>query len=143
MKDIDIAKKELREKDLTLAVVKHGKIIYNSKDRGVLPIYQAVTNPSIDAEGASVADKVTGKGAALLCAYGKIKELHTGTISKSAAKVLESADIEFSYDNKVEYIKNRKGDGGCPVETLSRDIENPEKVLEPIKGFLIRIGAIQ
>ncbi len=142
MKDIEIAVKTLKQNDLTLSVVKNGQIIYRSKERGVLPIYDAVTNPEHDIEGASVSDKITGKGAALLCAYGKIKELHTIIISHSAVKVLESAGIAFTYDNMVESIKNRAGDGRCPVEMLTKDIENPEDAVEPIKDFLIGIGVL-
>ena len=142
MKDIDIAKNELIEKELTLAVAKDGRIIYNSKERGVKPIYVAATDMLYDTEGASVADKITGKGAALLCAYAKIATLHTGLISSSAIAVLERAGIEFTYDEKADYIKNRAGDGGCPVEALTKDIKEPEDCLLPIKGFLEKIGVL-
>jgi hypothetical protein len=143
MKDIDIAKKNLIENDLTLSVVKGGKLIYNSKQRGVLPIYIAVTDPGYETEGASVADKVTGKGAALLCVYGRIKRLHTGIISESAAKVLRDAGIEYTCDNLVGFIRNRQGDGRCPVEILTKDIKNPEDALQPIKDFLQKTGALK
>ena len=143
MKDIDIAKKKLIKKDLTLAVVKGGKLIYNSKQRGILPIYQAVTDPLCDTQGAAAADKVTGKGAALLCAYGKIGTLHTGTVSGPAMSVLESAGITVTYDNMVEYIRNRQGDGRCPVEMLTDGITDPEDALEPIKDFLQKTGALK
>ena len=82
MKDLDIAKNKLVDDDMTLVIVKAGKIIYNSKDRGVLPIYQVATEDKYDTEGAAAADRVTGKGAALLCAYAKIKTLYTGLVSR-------------------------------------------------------------
>lgn len=142
MNDIDIAIKALNEDDLSLSVVNHGEIIYNSKERGVLPIYLAAVSTQYNTIGASVADKVTGRGAALLCAYGKIARLHTGTISKSASEVLESFGIEFTYDKMVDFIKNRSGDGGCPVEAITKDISSPIEALEPIKGFLEKIGVL-
>ncbi len=143
MNDIEIARAHLNESGLTLAVVKDGKLIYNSKERGVFPIYDAATNPQYEIEGASVADKVTGKGAALLCVYAKIACLHTRLISKSALAVLESSGIEYSADKTVDYIKNRNGDGGCPVEALTKDIDSPEESLEPIRGFLTKIGMLK
>ena len=142
MRDIDIAVNELKNNDLTLAVVKNGEVIYNSKERGVLPLYLAVTTPKFNTEGASVADKVTGRGAALLCAFGGIKTLSTGIMSKSAAAILEDNGIEFKCEKMVDFILNRTGDGGCPVEALTKDIENPEKALKPIKGFLQKIGVL-
>lgn len=142
MKDIDIAIKALKEDELTLAIVNDGKLIYNSKQRGVLPIYLAATSAKYNTEGTSVADKVTGKGAALLCAYGKINYLHTGILSKSAAEVLNLFDISFTYDKLVDFITNRSGDGSCPVEALTKNINNPKEAIKPIEGFLKGIGVV-
>lgn len=142
IKDIDIAKKKLIDNDLTLVIVKNNNIIYNSKDRGILPIYLAVTNESYDTKDAATADKVTGKGAALLCVYGKIKSLHTGIISKPALQFLEDNDIIVTYDKLVDFIKNRAGDGRCPVEILSDDIINPKDIIEPVRQFLTKIGML-
>ena len=142
MKDLDIAKKNLTDNNLTLSIVKNGKLIYNSKERGVLPLYLAVTNADIATCGASVADKVTGKGAALLCAYGGIAYLHTGTMSQKAAAVLDAAEIKYSCGELVDSIKNRAGDGSCPVEKLTGGIKDPKEAIEPIKEFLAGIGAL-
>ena len=142
MKDIDIAKKQLVDNDLTLCVVKKGEVIYSSKKRGVYPIYHAVKSCDVYTVGAVVADKVTGKGAELLCAYGKITKLHTGVISKPALTVLQQNDIKVSYDKLVDNISNRQGDGLCPVETLSSNIENPEDVILPVEDFLSKVGMI-
>lgn len=142
MKDVDIAKKLLVDDSLTLCIVKKGDVIYSSTGRGVYPIYHAVKSQSADVEGASVADKVTGKGAALLCALGKISVLHTGVISKPALKVLEDNNIVVTYDRLVDSISNRAGDGLCPVETLSMGIDNPEDVIVPVEDFLSKVGMI-
>ena len=142
MSDLDIAKKNLTDKNLTLSIVKNGELIYNSIERGVLPLYLAVTSAEIDTHGASVADKVTGKGAALLCAYGQIAELHTGIMSKKAAAVLDGAGIKYSCDELVDSIKNRAGDGSCPVEKLTGGINEPQEAIEPIKEFLAGIGVL-
>lgn len=142
MSDIEFAKQTLNSDNLTLCIVKVNEVVYTSKDRGVYPIYHAVTDSNLDVEGASVADKVTGKGAALLCAYGKIGTLHTGVISKPALKVLKDNNIIVTYDRLVDNIKNRSGDGFCPVESLSKDIENPQDIISPVKGFLTKIGVL-
>lgn len=42
MTDIDLAKKLLSDKDFALAIVKEGKLIYSSRDKGISPIYTAV-----------------------------------------------------------------------------------------------------
>ncbi len=142
MRDIELAKKQLKADNQSIVIVKKHLIIYSSNTRGIFPIYDAVMNKNIDTKGASVADKVIGKGAALLCAYGKIISVHAGLISQSALKVLIDNDIEVSYDKIVQQIANRARDGKCPVETLSDNIENPEDVLKPIYDFLVKVGMI-
>lgn len=142
MNDIEFAKQALNNDNLTLCIVKDNDVVYSSKDRGVYPIYHAVIDSDFDIEGASVADKVTGKGAALLCVYGKIGTLHTGIISKPALKVLKDNNIIVTYERLVDNIKNRSGDGLCPVESLSKDIESPQDIILPVKGFLTKIGVL-
>ena len=42
MKDLELAKETLEERELTLVIVKEGKIIFTSTDRGIKPMYTAV-----------------------------------------------------------------------------------------------------
>ena len=82
-----------------------------------------------------IADKVVGKAAALLMAYGKVKEVYTPTISTPALKVFKNHNIEIHYDKEVGRIINRKGDGLCPMETLCLNIENPEDAFVAINNL--------
>ena len=78
-------------------------------------------------KGASVADKVIGKAAALLMALGEIKEVYTLIISEPALQVFENHKIKYFYDKKVDRIVNRTGDGLCPMESLCLDIYDPQE----------------
>ena len=73
MKDIEIAKKYLNEENLTIAVVKSKKLIFKSKEKGIKPIYKLAKEMKEIAKDGVLADKVIGKGAALLCKYIGIK----------------------------------------------------------------------
>ena len=86
-------------------------------------------------KGASVADKVIGKAAALLMAFGEIKEVHTLIISEPALQVFENHKIKYFYDKKVDRIVNRTGDGLCPMETLCLDVENPQEAFDRITSL--------
>lgn len=87
-------------------------------------------------KGASVADKVIGKAAALLMALGEIKEVHTLIISEPAIKVFEKYNIPCFYDKKVDRIINRTGDGLCPMETLCLDVDEPQEAFQKITDFI-------
>lgn len=136
MKDLDIAKKVLEERNLALVIVKEGKVIFTSNDRGIKPLYAAVLDLKEELKSSSVADKVIGKAAAILCRYIDIKELYTKLISQEAIKILENSGIEFIYDESSPYIKNRDKTDMCPVEKLSQGIDNPEELLARIAEFL-------
>ena len=136
MTDIEIAKKYLKEENLTLAVAKNGELIFKSKDKGIKPMYILATEMKEIAKGASIADKVIGKGAALLCEYIGIKELYGELMSEIAIKILKGANIDFTYSKITSYIENRDRTGLCPIENMAKDLDNGEILLEMISEFL-------
>lgn len=142
MKDVDIAREFLEKENYALAIVKDGKLIFSSNERGIKPLYTAVEQLKDELEGSSVADRVTGRAAAMLCIYAEIKELHTKLISENAINVLEETKILYGYEISAPYIKNRDKTGMCPVETLSLKVNNIKELLVEIKNFLESIKKV-
>ena len=134
---LEQAKSLLLTSASTIAVVSNGEV-FTSQARGVKPLLHLLTEKKWFLKGASVADKVIGKAAALLMVLGEIKEVHTLIISEPAIKVFEKYNITFFYDKKVERIVNRTGDGLCPMETLCLYVEEPQEAFEKILGFIHR-----
>lgn len=133
---LNTAKALLKTENFTLVVIFSDKGVFTSSDRGVKPLLHLLENEKDFLKGASVADKVVGKAAALLMVLGGVKEVHTGIISEPAVEVFEKHNITFFFDKKVERIINRKGDGLCPMETLCIDVEEPSEAFEKIKEWL-------
>ena len=129
---LDKAKSLLISSASTIAVVSNGEV-FTSQERGVKPLLHLLTEKKGFLKGASVADKVIGKAAALLMVLGEIKEVHTLIISEPAIKVFEKYNIPCFYDKKVTRIVNRTGDGLCPMETLCLDLDNPAEAFTKIK----------
>lgn len=90
-------------------------------------------------KGASIADKVVGKGAAALMILGGIRELHTDIISSKALDLLRSSDIKVHFVQEVPFIWNRDHTGWCPVETMCSEEESAEAILPLIHDFLEKI----
>lgn len=130
---LNTAKTLLKTRNFTLVAISSNKEVFTSSDRGVKPLLHLLENEKDFLKGASVADKVIGKAAALLMVLGGIKEVHTNVISEPAAEVFEKHNITFFFDKKVERIINRKGDDLCPMETLCMDVEKPSEAFEKIK----------
>lgn len=136
MADILIAKEILDKEDYTLVVVKDEKVIYKSKEKGIIPMYTLSMKMKDVAYNASIADKIIGKGAALLYNHLNIKEVYGNLISTTSIKVLDEGKINYTYDKLCENIMNRDYSDYCPIEKLSMDIENGEEFLNKLHIFL-------
>ncbi|MCF6465492.1 DUF1893 domain-containing protein [Clostridium sp. Cult2] len=136
MKDIEIAKKYLEEENLCLAVVKDGRLIYKSYDKGIKPIYTLATEMADIGRESSIADRVIGKGAAMLYKYIGVKEIYGKLLSDTAIETLEESNIVYSYYKTCTYIKNWDGTDMCPIEKITVQVENTEELLDRIKDFL-------
>lgn len=136
MRDIEIAKEILEEENQKIVVVKDGQLVFKSKDRGIKPMYYLAKTMKESVKSSSLADRVIGKGAAILCEYMGIKSLYTDLISENAIRVLEKNEIDYEYKDKCDYIKNRDKSDYCPIEKRSLDTEDPEVLLERIEEFL-------
>lgn len=104
--------------------------------RGVADLYHVYRHERELLQGASVADKIVGKGAAALMALGGVADVTTDVISAPALSLLEECGIKVSYTKVVANIINRKGDGICPVEHLCSECNTPAECLPLIEQFM-------
>ncbi len=117
-------------------VIRNGATTRTFHERGVkdlLNLYEA--EPQF-LNGASIADKVVGKGAAALMVLGGLREVYADTLSSPALTLLRSAGIDVSHSTLTERIMNRRKDGLCPVETLCLDLSDPKEMYIRIKEFI-------
>lgn len=129
MKDLERAKAILEQDGYTCVLCK-GECIYSSNHRGVRPLLDLLeTNVS----GFCAADKVVGKATAMLYCLLNVKAVHAQVISQAALQVLQSRSIAVTWDAQVEYIRNRAGDGRCPMEQATENIDDPQSALVAIQ----------
>lgn len=106
--------------------------------RGVADLFELITSQPDFLKGASVADRVIGRGAALLLVKGKAAEVYALVISSGALEVLRRAGIRVSFGAEVPNIINRTGTGICPVEQLTAGTTSPDEAYQMIKSFLAK-----
>ena len=124
----------LRTEDCTCVLCGDGRV-YRSHLRGVRPLLQWL-DEGVDLMGFSAADKVVGRGAAFLYRLLGVRRVHGCVMSNAAVKVLRAGGIEVSWDVLAEGIRNRTGDGPCPMEAATAGITEPEMALEAIRQKL-------
>lgn len=134
MTDLQLAENALSAQNLTCAAARDGRVVFTSAERGIRPIvalYDSGVGP-----GCAVADRVIGRAAALLLALCRARAVYGAVMSEPAAAELEAREIAPVWGETVPAIRNRAGDGLCPMEALSQGVSSPEEMLTRIRAFL-------
>lgn len=142
MVDIQLARKILEEKRLSLVITKDGKILFESRSSGIRGLLKAIDILDKKIDGSSVADRVIGRAAALLLSSYNLKVIHVSTLSFGGLKVLKENSIPVKYDTLVPVILNMDGNGICPFEEFAMTIDNPQNAFLKLKVFSDQLSMI-
>lgn len=127
----------LRREHVSLAVVRDNKVEV-FRQHGIKDLLTLLTERPEALRGATVADKVTGKGAAALIALGGAAGLYAEVISRPALELLDKSGIDTDFGLCVPNIINRAGAGICPVEQLCEPCATAADCLPLIREFITR-----
>ena len=127
----------LLDEGYTCAIVREGETLC-SKLRGVAPLLAWLQEGQVCKNGIA-ADKVVGKAAAYLYVLLGVDEVHALVMSKEAENVFLRFGIAYSYRQLVSMIRNRTGDGYCPMEQAVLSIDKPIEGVQAIKETLAKL----
>ena len=136
-KDLAKAKKILLDTGATCVLCKGGSRC-ESQLRGVMPLLDLL-DTGMDFSGYSAADKVVGKATAFLYCLLGVCAVYTPVISKVALDVLNAHNISVEYDVCVDAILNHRKNSFCPMETATRNIQDPEAAEVAIRRTLEKL----
>jgi hypothetical protein len=114
LRDDLIKAKELLSRGHACAACKNDTV-YTADGRGIAPLMSIIEKAG-SLGGFTVCDKVIGSAAAYLMIEAGVSEAYAKTASKRAVKLFASHNVVFSYSELTDFIKNRAGDGLCPME---------------------------
>jgi len=117
-------------------VVKNDTGIHTFSKPGVADLYNLLKNQPGFLKGASLADKVVGKGAATLAIAGGVQELYADILSEPALELLIEAGVKTRFGYIVPYIHNRDRSGWCPLEKLCYTENSVPDILNVIENFI-------
>lgn len=120
-------------------VVRHGDEARTFSRRGVADLYDLYRTDRDFLQGAWLADKVVGKGAAALMVLGGVARVWTRVISTPALSLLRNGGVEVDFAEEVPCIINRTRTGRCPLETLCDVSDNPAALYPVIESFVSRM----
>ena len=127
----------LKTENCTCVLCK-GEETHRSTQRGVKPLLTWLDGGT-DLMGFSAADRVVGRGAAFLYRLLGVRRVHGCIMSVPAVKVLRAGGIEVTWDTLAESIRNRAGDGPCPMEAATEGCADPEAALTAIRYALAQL----
>jgi hypothetical protein len=133
MTDLDVAKSELYDEGLTLAIAKNGEVLFETRSHRISGFLDAVEKLGSRLAGASLADRVAGKAIALLCVYAKISEVYAEVLSRKAKGVFEENRIRHEWRELVDNILDSNKSGVCPFEKAASAISDPKEAYKAFK----------
>jgi hypothetical protein len=137
--DLEFAKLKLIKEDLSLVIVKKGKVIFETKKQGISGFLQAIEKLDKNLVAASAADKIVGVAAAMLCVYSGVASVFALTVSEEGIRVLEDNNILCRFEKKVSNILNRDKNDVCPFEKLAISSRNPDEAYVKLRSLASRI----
>ena len=141
MSDLDLAKTELYEENLTLAIVKNSAVLYETKSHRISGFLDAVEKLGGKLQGASLADRVAGKAVALLCVYAGIREVYAAVLSRKALAVFKEHKISVQWKELVENVLDADKSGVCPFERAAADMSDPERAYKAFRSLREKLKA--
>ncbi len=135
-RDLKLAKLRLKERGLALVIAKNGAVIFEDQSQGIAGFLQAIEELGKSLVESSVADKIVGAAAAMLCVYSGVVSVFAFTISGEGIKVLKDNDIAFQFENRISNILNYDKTDICPFEKLAIGSKNSKEIYEKLKSFV-------
>ena len=127
----------LAQGDYTVVLCR-GDVTYTDTRRGVAPLL-GLLDAGTDVTAFAAADKVVGNAAAFLYLRLGVAAVHAGVISAPAYDLLTANGVVTTYDTLVPAIRNRTGDGYCPMETVCMPLTDPVAAESAIRKRLAEL----
>jgi hypothetical protein len=140
MEDIDLARSLLEEDKWNLVIVKKKRVLFGSKERGIVPFFEAVKAIGKGLHNAAVADRVVGSAVAMLCLHARVNSVYGGIMSQGAFDMLKKEGVAVDSKNAVSHISNYDGTDLCPFEKLAGSCQNPSQLLAALQTLFAKGG---
>ena len=135
MEDIELARSLLEEEKWNLVIVKGGRVLFSSRERGIAPFFQAVQSMGKGLHNAVAADRIVGLAVAMLCLHARIAAVYAGIASQGALDMLKGQGVTVISKNAVPYIANYDGTDLCPFEKLAKNSKDPAHLFSTLEAM--------
>lgn len=117
--------KELLGGGAAVVAVHRGKLLAAEPGSRLLPLLRLVQKAGPRLLGASVADRVVGRAAALILLRCGVAGVFGEVMSEGASQLLAGRSVPHSWGTLVPFIATPAG-SLCPMEAIVQDTSDPE-----------------
>lgn len=135
------AKKIITDGLASCVVVKNGAIARTETGPGVSPLVSIYESEPEILRDARVFDKVVGKAAAMIVVLGGAESAYGEIMGASARAYLAEHGCSAAWGELVDFIRNRRGDGLCPLELAVSRTEDARTGYLLLKKAMERLKA--
>lgn len=121
------------EREGLTCILQKGDAVLTSTQRGIRPLLEWI-GANADTAGASAADRIVGRAAALLYVYMGVKEVYAEVLSEGGLAVFRGSGIRAEYGVLTPRIINRAGTGICPMEQAVLAVTDPAEALAALRA---------
>jgi len=132
--DLNLATQRLGQKNLSLVIVKNGRVLFEKEAHGIRGLLEAVKQLRDNMAGSSVADRIIGRAAALLLVYSGVVAVFAVTASDGGIEVLKNNHVFHEFGRRVPGILDSKRVDVCPFEKLVAGFSDPKEAYEELKA---------
>ena len=127
MDNLTKAKNLIENTSAVFAAVSDCEICTSDK-KGIAALLSFYENEK-DFKDFSIADRIIGKAAAMLMCMMNASTVYAKIISRHALEVFNKYKVDITYGEICDYVKNRAGDGICPMEEVALRCDTTEENL--------------
>ena len=138
MEDMDLARSLLEEDKWNLVIVKKGRVLFSSRERGIAPFFQAVQSLDKGLHNAAVADRIVGLAVAMLCLHARVTSVYADIAGRAALDMLKKKRVVVDSRNTVSHISNFDGTDLCPFEKLAGSCQKPSQLMAALQSFFAK-----
>ena len=138
MEDIDLARSLLEEDKWNLVIVKKGRVLFGSRERGIAPFFQAVQSIGKGLHNAAAADRIVGLAVAMLCLHARITSVYAAIVSQGAFDMLKKNGVAVDSTNTVTHVSNYDGTDLCPFERMAGSCRKPSQLLAALESLFAK-----
>ena len=133
LRDMDIAREVMLNEDISIIMIKYGKIWKKKKEEGIRQMLEIIDEMGEDLHGSVVGYRFLGKASALLCRYAKASGVYSPQGTKTGIALLIMGQVPCQIDKMISNVESINRTDLLSSEKMLTNVDDPEEAYKILK----------